>query len=118
MHKVLLFMKRRKGLSFNAFRAYYEIRHVPLCIGYVGEARRYVRRYIEHRKGEPEPEFDVITELWFEHRVSVDGLLKTLRKGALPADVIADEDKLFDRSKTRAFVVTEAETTPSTNSTG
>ena len=61
MHKVLLFMKRREGLSFNAFRAYYEIRHVPLCMTYMGDAKRYVRRYIERRKGEPEPEFDVIT---------------------------------------------------------
>ena len=110
MHKVLLFMKRRKGLSFNAFRAYYEIRHVPLCMTHIGDAKRYIRRYIERRKGEPEPEFDVITELWFAERLSVDGLLKTLRKDDLPADVIADEEKLFDRAKTRAFVVTEAET--------
>ena len=110
MHKVLLFMKRRKGLSFNAFRAYYEIRHVPLCMTQIGDAQRYIRRYIERRKGEPEPEFDVITELWFAERLSVDGLLKTLRKDDLPADVIADEEKLFDRAKTRAFVVTEAET--------
>jgi uncharacterized protein (TIGR02118 family) len=110
MHKVLLFMKRREGLSFNAFRAYYEIRHVPLCMTYMGDAKRYVRRYIERRKGEPEPEFDVITELWFEDRKLVDGLLKTLRNDAMPADVIADEEKLFDRSKTRAFVVAEAET--------
>ncbi len=110
MHKVLLFMKRRKGLSFNAFRAYYEIRHVPLCMAYMGDAKRYVRRYLEPRKGEPEPEFDVITELWFEDRKLVDALLRTLRSDALPADIIADEEKLFDRSKTRAFVVTEAET--------
>ena len=109
MHKVLLFMKRREGLSFNAFRAYCEIRHVPLRLDSIGPATRYLRRYIERRKGEQEPEFDLIVELWFGDRAPVDALLKALRKDTLPPEVIADEAKLFDRSKTRAFVVTEAE---------
>ena len=110
MHKVLLFMKRREGLSFNAFRAYYEIRHVPLRLAGLADAKRYVRRYVEHRKGESEGEFDVITELWFEDRKSVDALLKALRKDTLPPEVIADEEKVLDRSKTRALLVSEAET--------
>ena len=110
MHKVLLFMKRRDGLSPEAFRDYYENRHVPLCMAYMGAARRYVRRYLQHRDGQPEPEFDVITELWFEDARLVENLLATLRSDAMPDDVIADEEKLFDRSRSRAFVVAEDET--------
>lgn len=109
MHKLLLFLKRRKGLSFNGFRAYLEIRHVPLWQGHLGEARRFVRRYREGRRSAAEPDFDVIVELWFDSREPVDALLRALRRDEWPDELRADQEKLFDRSATRAVVVSEAE---------
>ena len=110
MHKLLLFLKRRPGMSLAEFRAYYEDRHVPLCMNYMGAAARYVRRYREPSADGAEPEFDVITELWFQDRAVLDQVKAVLAADAMPKDVIADELNLFDRAKSRAFAVTECET--------
>jgi uncharacterized protein (TIGR02118 family) len=110
VHKLLLFMKRRSGMSIAEFRDYYENRHMPLCMKYMVGAERYVRRYLEPVEGMEEPSFDVITELWFRSQTPVNAIIATLKKDAMPADVIADEHRLFDRSKTRFHIVVEAET--------
>ena len=109
-HKLLLFLKRRPGLSREDFRDYYENQHVPLCLKYAAGQARYLRRYLEPSPGMPEPEFDVITELWFTDRKALDMVLHAMAKGLMPPDVIADEEKLFDRSASRAYAVTERET--------
>jgi EthD domain len=110
VHKLLLFMKRKPGMSLAAFRDYYENRHIPLCMNHMRGAERYFRRYLEPVAGIEEPEFDVITELWFKSRKAVDMIIATMQKDAMPAEVIADELNLFDRSKTRFHAVSEAET--------
>jgi hypothetical protein len=103
-------MKRKPGMGLHEFRDYYENRHMPLCMKYWQSGERYVRRYIETVDGLPEPDFDVITELWFKDRAPVDAIIATLEKDAMPADIIADELMLFDRSKTRFYAVSECET--------
>lgn len=110
MHKLLLFMKRKAGLTPSEFRAYYEDRHVPLCMNYMAGPKRYVRRFVEHPEGQPELDFDVITELWFENRALLDVVIDLTRRDAMPADVIADEERFLDRSKSRFCVVEDCET--------
>lgn len=110
MHKLLLFLKRKPGLSLEEFRSHYEERHVPLAMKYMTGAERYVRRYLEPTPGMPEMDFDVITELWFKDSATVDIILETLTKDAMPADVIADEHNFMDRSKSRFHAVREEET--------
>jgi EthD domain len=46
-YKILLFMKRRAGMSVEDFRDYYENHHVPLVTKGAPSLGRYVRRYIE-----------------------------------------------------------------------
>jgi uncharacterized protein (TIGR02118 family) len=110
VHKLLLFMKRKPGMGVAEFRDYYETRHMPLCMQYMQGAERYIRRYLEPVAGLDEPEFDVITELWFKSRAPVDMIITTMQKDAMPADVVADELNLFDRGKTRFHAVHETET--------
>lgn len=110
VHKLVLLMKRKPGMDVAAFRDYYETRHMPLCMKYMTGAVRYLRRYLEPVQGMEEPAFDVITELWFEHRKPVDQIIATLKADAMPADVIADERNLFDRASTRFHAVIEHET--------
>lgn len=107
MFKLAILLKRRDGLSREAFRAYYEDRHVPLCMTYMAGAARYLRRYVE---GPDELEFDVITELWFERAKTRDLVLATLAADAMPAEVIADELNFIDRTRSRAFAFDECET--------
>ena len=72
--------------------------------------RRYVRHYLEPGPDGEEGPFDVITELTFDSRAMRDAVLDALRRDAMPADVIADEQNLFDRSRSRAVAIDSVET--------
>lgn len=111
MHKLLIFLKRKPGMSHADFRDYYENRHIPLCMTYMRGIECYRRRYLEPVVGAPEMDFDVITELGFGDAKTRDIVLDTLARDTMPADVIADEFNVFDRSKSRAFAVSEFVTT-------
>lgn len=110
MHRLMIFLKRTPGMSHAEFRASYEDHHVPLCMKYMRGARRYQRHYIEPAPDGSEGPCDVITELWFDSAAIRDAVLAALRSDAMPADVIADEEKLFDRSRSLAFAVSVHET--------
>jgi uncharacterized protein (TIGR02118 family) len=111
-YKILMFMKRRPGMSFEAFQDYYENHHAPLCQKYASGISRYMRRFITPH---PNPEtganeelqFDVITELWFEDEATFRGTVKYLATSIMPDEVVEDEKQLFDRSKTRMATVIE-----------
>ncbi len=114
VYKVLIFLKRRPGLSVADFRAYYEGHHAPLCRQYAVGVKRYMRRYIDPLPlpdtGEPpELEFDVVTELWFENKAIYDAIIDIASRGAFPEDVIEDEKRVFDRSKIRFARVAECD---------
>ena len=109
-HKLLIFARRRAGMSSADFRDYYENRHVPLVMKYNKGLLRYFRRYLEPTSGIPVPDYDVVTELWFANKVSVERVLEAMAQNAMPADVIADEHNLFDRSSFRFYAVTDCET--------
>jgi EthD domain len=113
-YKILLFMKRRPGMSVEAFRDYYENHHAPLCVKYASGVSRYQRRFLTpHPLAETgatdDLGFDVITELWFEDEATFSGTLKYLETSVMPDEVVADEKKLFDRSKLRMATVVEFE---------
>ena len=110
--KVLIFLKRRPDMSLETFRDYYENVHAKLGEKYAIGLRRYVRRYVQPLPREltgtaDEMDFDVITELWFDDRAIFEKVIEFAPRGALPADVLADEERLFDRAKTRYATVIE-----------
>lgn len=115
IYKVLIFLKRRKGMSLDAFREHYEGVHAALSLkNSAGGLRRYVRRYVEPLPQAPtgessELDFDVVTELWFDDRAVFENVVKFAARGRLPAEVVADEERLFDRSKSRYATVVECE---------
>ncbi len=110
--KILLFMKRRPDISVEAFRDYYETRHVPLCERYSQGVRRYMRRYLDPQ---PHPEtgpagelpFDVITELWFDDEKVFRATLAYITTTIMPDEITADEAQLFDRASFRIATVVE-----------
>lgn len=119
IYKLLIFLKRRNGMSLDAFRDHYEDVHARLSLKYSGGGlRRYVRRYVEPL---PQPlgresgelHFDVVTELWFDDRAAFENAVKFASRGVLPPEILADEERLFDRSKSRYATVVECETDPS-----
>lgn len=117
VHKIILFLKRKPGMSVQAFRDYYENHHSKLAEKYsTGAVKRYVRRYIEPVEGAGPSAatadalgFDVITEVWIEDANVFAQVAAFLAKNAPPPDVLEDELKLFDRDKSRVATVVEYE---------
>jgi hypothetical protein len=114
-YKVLIFLKRRSGMSLADFRDYYENTHVKLCSKYSKNLSRYVRRYVTPLPNAvtgnaDELDFDVVTELWYEDRALYEKVLDYAARGVLPADVIADEERVFDRTRIRYASIVECET--------
>ncbi len=115
-YKILLFMKRRAGMTLEAFKDYYENQHVPLAMKYAsGDVKRYFRRFIVPQPNPDsgatgELQFDVISELWFEDEAAFQGTVKYLSTSIMPDDIVEDEKKLFDRPTMRIATVVECET--------
>ena len=115
VYKIALLMKRREGMSVEAFRDYYETRHAPLATKYSQGITRYVRRYLDPQ---PHPEtgpggelpYDVITELWFEDEAIYQATLAYVTSAIMPDEIIADEQQLFDRSSFKIATITEYDT--------
>lgn len=119
VYKILLLMKRKPGMSMEAFRDYYENHHVPLAMRHGGGVPlyKYVRRYVTPQPhGEfgdlGELAYDVITELWFDNEAVFEGTLKYLSSTVMPDAVVEDEKNLFDRPSMRIATVVECEGVP------
>ena len=117
-YKILLFMKRRPGMSMEAFQDYYENHHVPLAMKYSSGIKRYFRRYLSPQ---PNPEtgdtgelqFDVISELWFDDEATFRGTVKYLSTSIMPDEIVEDEKHLFDRPTMRMATIVERESSMS-----
>ena len=112
MLKVMLLLKRKPGLSMAEFIEHYETVHVPLAEKHATRIKRYERHYLHPNPLDPygnevgEPEYDVLTELWYEDMDAFTKQQNAMRRHPERlADIIADEESLFDRTKSRvAFV--------------
>ena len=115
MFKTIALLKRRADLSMAEFVARYETGHARLGERVLrGSASHYVRRYL-HPVPDPasgaivEAEHDVATEVWYADRATWEATMARLAEPATMAEIVADEETLFDRSRNRFFVVEEHE---------
>ncbi len=108
----MLLLKRHPSLSMAEFIERYESVHVPAVLKNATKLRRYERHYLHPGRhvifGDEvaEPEYDVLTELWYDDMAALDEQQEWLRsRPDRVAAVIEDEESLFDRTKSRlAFV--------------
>lgn len=106
MPKLMVFVRRRPYISREAFREHYESTHAPLALANMTGLVRYVRNYPVAMPGQPEPEYDCVTEMWFADQDSLSQTMAWMRSDA--AKVIADDEKLFmDKASMTAFLVDE-----------
>lgn len=114
MFKTIMLLKRRPDLSLADFIDRYETSHAKLGERVLrGRAVHYVRRYL-HPVPNPdtgetiEGEHDVVTEVWYADRASWETHMAALAAAPeVMAEIVADEETLFDRSKNRFFLVEE-----------
>lgn len=112
MIKMIVLLKRKAGLTREQFIARYEGGHAKLAEKHLTNAVRYVRRYLEPLPelftGDTiEPEHDVITEVWFENQEQYEIAMKRLAQPEVVAEIVEDEETLFERDKHRVFMVDE-----------
>ena len=114
MFKLIIMNKRKPGMTFEAFREYYENHHAvlaqemtPLMRGY---RRIYLTPFQAGELAEAEAPFDCVAETWFDSeedfRRTFEALMSNPQKMAA---LSADEENLFDRSKIRWFTAVECE---------
>lgn len=101
-------------MSTGAFRKYYETHHRVIGEKYLsGYASRYMRRYLEPMAGADgklhEPEFDVLLEIWFPDQATLQACAARLGEPSAAEEIAQDEEKLFDRSRKRSYIVEEIE---------
>ncbi len=121
MLKVILLMNKREDVSDEAFRDYYENQHAPLAREkYLGTFMTdYRRNYLSHRPGPhiegfseilesaPDPGFDVITEMWFEDRESLEAMWAMGLQPEVAAEMSGDGDRFRKRESLRFYIVEE-----------
>jgi EthD domain len=110
---LITLLKRRAGLSKADFVAYYEAQH--RLIGekvLAGYATRYVRRFLEPTDGvDNHEDADVVLEIDFPDEATRDACFAVMADPDIMAEIIADEERLFDRSRIRTFSVKECAST-------
>lgn len=111
MIKQIGLLKRKPGMTPEAFRSYYESSHRVIGEKYLaGYATRYMRRFLEPLStGTDEQEFDVILEVWYPDQETYERCRAHLSTPEAAAEIAADEEQLFDRPKNRFFIVEEHE---------
>jgi uncharacterized protein (TIGR02118 family) len=115
MFKVMILIKRKNGMSVEAFRNYYETKHAPLGASKIPNLKRYVRHFISPfgnaiYAADAEPPYDVLTELWFDDEADFDRGMAYLSEPETAAIIGADEEKLFEKSSIRFMVMEDHET--------
>lgn len=106
---VITLLKRREGMSKADFIAYYEAHHRKIgerVLG--GYATRYIRRYLHPTDGvDAHEDADVVMEIDFPDAATRDACFAAMGDAETMAEIVADEDRLFDRSRIRTFTVEE-----------
>jgi uncharacterized protein (TIGR02118 family) len=117
MFKAVALLKKKEGLSKEAFIEYYETRHAPLMYSLLPQMCAYRRNFIDLAgafiySGATAPDFDVITETCYPDQAAYDAAMAIATSPDVAARIAADEENFLDRALTRYFVVEERNSEP------
>ena len=112
MIKMMVLIKRKDGISMQAFRDHYENVHVPLIRRLHPTLGHYRRNYIDAGRTampvERQPDFDVITEAFFDDWAAFERFRATSASPEVRRQVLDDEALFVDTASTRRLVVDAA----------
>jgi hypothetical protein len=112
MFKAIALITRRPDMSREQFVEYYANNHVKLVWRVFPWTADYRRNFIDLSQsilapGVAQPDFDSITEMWFDDRAGYDRMLAAHAEPELDKIMKADEGRFMDRTKTRFFIADE-----------
>lgn len=100
MYKNVWLFRRNPAMTKEEFVDHYERRHSKF-IAHLQGVRKYYRRYLTKsdnpRAGEA-LEFDVMMESWFDDKASFEAAFARITTLPVWADIVKDEERLFDRA--------------------
>lgn len=109
MFRLLAFLKRKPGMSREAFRAYYENNHAKLVAELAPRPRAYVRHYLqpdgESTDAADELNFDVVTELEFGDRAAYEEWRTALARPEASSRLAADMANFAEMTSFRVSIV-------------
>lgn len=114
-YKMVTLLRKRDDLSLEQFRRDYEGRHALLGRRVLqGRAIRYERRYIEPFLPDETGSADhhVLLEVWYADKAACEAGMAWLTSDAVAQEIAEDEERIFDRSATRFYVVADEIETP------
>jgi hypothetical protein len=108
MIKHFFLISKKPEISAEEFRAYYEAHHVPLIKRLLPMFAHYQRHYLDRSESrmdaaQPDPGFDVITEIHFATQADYDAFLQTVSDPAVLAEIRADEANFLISDATRSL---------------
>jgi len=110
MLKCIALLKRREGMSREAFIDYYETHHAPLIASLAPQILAYRRNFVEV-EGRFEfgaaIDFDCVTELFFADRAAYDAFAARCAEPDVARRIAEDEEHVFDRAASRMMMVEE-----------
>jgi len=106
MIKTMELIKRKPGLSHEEFVRHYEEVHAPLALKHFPSFKKYVRNHVISLSEDEGPDFDCITEIWFENEAAAGAAVEFWQSDA--GKVMRDDEENFmDRDKVVFFLVDE-----------
>jgi uncharacterized protein (TIGR02118 family) len=109
--KVIVFIKKRADITAEQFRHHYETVHAPLIDELLPYYSTYRRNYVDGpvRRGAPDLDYDVVTELEFASADDFEAWQAALARPAVVARIRADEANFLVSGETRMWRVSPHE---------
>jgi len=116
MFKLIVTIKKKRGMSRQEFIDYYEKQHTVLCRQILPPLEVYRRNYImnddpflkaigDNRAVDGENDFDVITEAIYTSRTEAQASMAALFDGNIGTQIMNDEAKFCEPGGIKFYVV-------------
>lgn len=122
MQKLMMFMKRKQGITFEQFRDHYENVHVPMVAKWVGHLMTDFKRYYPHDAinlyvGRPDADqapqndggvdYDAVSIYSIRDEAALEELLRIAQDPEFTRAVTEDEANFADRAVSRQTMTEE-----------
>lgn len=116
MIKLVILIKKKKGMSREDFIHHYETSHSIIGRRLTGHLmQKYVRNYpktlmaYQPEENSVDDSYDAVTEVWFKDQVDADEFARIINIPENNKLILDDEEKFQERKDTRLLLVDEVD---------